>query len=100
MKRKKKIYIAGNPLVAEDNMPSRIMNRLQEKFPHIDFQELDPTENLPEEKSLHIIDTVIGIDNVQVITDIDKIVTGKVYSLHNFDLGFNLKLMGPPKLAQ
>ena len=23
----------------------------------------------------------------------DKIVTGKVYSLHDFDLGFNLKLM-------
>ncbi len=87
-----KIYIAGNPLIRKDNLPLRIMPHLQKKFPKLDFEEIE-TENLPEEKDLNIIDTVIGIDDVQMIKDIDAIVTGKVYSLHDFDLGFNLKLM-------
>ncbi|MBI2233252.1 MAG: hypothetical protein HYU56_04990 [Candidatus Aenigmarchaeota archaeon] len=93
MKRKKIIYVAGNPLVKEDSIPLRIMAKLQEDFKHFEFRELEPTDNPPEEKTLHIIDTVIGIDNVRVIKDIDSLVTGKVYSLHDFDLGFNLKLM-------
>lgn len=91
--KKKIVYVSGNPLVKEDSLPFRMMNKLQRKFPHLEFTELDPTDNLPEKKTLHIIDTVIGIDEVQMIKDIDKIVTGKVYSLHDFDLGFNLKLM-------
>jgi Ni,Fe-hydrogenase maturation factor len=91
--KKKTVYITGNPLVKEDSIPLRMMGRLREKFPGIEFCELDPTDNFPEEKTLRIIDTVIGIDDVSVIRDVDKIVTGKVYSLHDFDLGFNLKLM-------
>ena len=89
----KKIYVAGNPLVREDNIPVKLMGRLQKRFPDIKFQELEPTDNLPEEKTLNIIDTVIGIEDIKVIRDIDKIVTGKIYSMHDFDLGFNLKLM-------
>lgn len=91
--RKKTFYVAGNPLVKEDSVPLKIMNRLQKRFPHHKFKEFDPTEDFPEEKSLNILDMVIGLDDVQVIKDINKIVTGKLYSLHNFDLGFNLKLM-------
>ncbi len=89
----KKIYIAGNPLVREDSLPLKLMPKLKEHFPSIEFVELEPTDSMPEEHTLHIIDTVIGLDKVTVIKDIDKIVTGKVYSLHDFDLGFNLKLM-------
>ena len=89
----KKIYVAGNPLVREDSIPIKLMGRLQKRFPDIEFHELEPTDNLPEEKTLNIIDTVIGIDDIKVIRDIDKIVTGKIYSMHDFDLGFNLKLM-------
>lgn len=91
--KRKTVYVSGNPLVKEDSLPLKMMERLQKEFPHLDFRELEPTDNIPEEKTLHIIDTVIGIDSVAVIKDIDKIVTGKVYSLHDFDLGFNLKLM-------
>ncbi len=91
--KRKKIYVAGNPLVKTDSVPLKIMSKLQRAFPGMEFIELEPTDNLPDEKSLNIIDTVIGIDSVKVIDDIDAIVTGKVYSLHDFDLGFNLKLM-------
>jgi Ni,Fe-hydrogenase maturation factor len=91
--RVRTVYVSGNLIVKEDSVPLRIMDRLQKKFPEISFRELDPTENMPEEKTLNIIDTVIGIEDVRVIKNIDSIVTGKVYSLHDFDLGFNLKLM-------
>ena len=89
----KKIYVSGNPLVREDSLPLKLVPRLQKRFPSIQFHELEPTADLPSERHLKILDTVIGIESVQVIRDIDKIVTGKVYSLHDFDLGFNLKLM-------
>lgn len=91
--RKRTFYVAGNLLVREDSVPLKIMGRLQKKFPHHEFKEFDPTEDFPKEESLNILDTVVGPEDVQVIKDVDKIVTGKVYSLHNFDLGFNLKLM-------
>jgi len=87
------VYVAGNPLVPGDSAPLRMMPRLSEAFPAIEFRELEPTDELPEERTLHILDTIIGPDDVTIIDDIDAIVTGKVYSLHDFDLGFTLKLM-------
>lgn len=89
----KTIYVAGNPLVEEDSLPLRIMPGLRERFPRLEFRELEPTEDLPEEKDLIIIDIVKGIEKVQVIDDIEKIITRKAYSLHDFDLGASLKLM-------
>lgn len=88
-----KIYIAGNPLIEEDSIPLKLMNKLQEIFPEKNFIELEPSDSMPEEKSLIIIDTVKGIENVMILENIDLIETGKIYSLHDFDLGFNLKLM-------
>lgn len=90
---RKRIYVTGNALVREDSVPLRIMERLQCSFPSVEFLELESTDDMPEEHALRIIDTVIGIDEVKIIKDVDKIVTGKVYSLHDFDLGYNLKLM-------
>lgn len=89
----KTVYVAGNPLVKEDSIPLCILPRLKINFPQLKFCELEPTDELPEERELIIIDTVIGIKKVRVISDIDKIETGKRYSLHDFDLGFNLKLL-------
>ncbi len=87
------IYIAGNLLVKEDSLPLKLINKLEKTFPHIDFKELEPTDDMPEERNLTIIDTIMGIERVTILTDIDKIITEKAVSLHDFDLGFNLKLM-------
>jgi len=88
------IYLCGNPLLPFDSLPLKLKPKLEKAFPQIDFIELDPNENLkPENKELIIIDTVEGIDEVMVIDDIDKIKTEKIYSLHDFDLGYNLKLL-------
>ena len=89
-----KILVFGNPLVEEDSLPLKLLPRLQERFPEIEFKDFDSVEDLQDEgRDLVIIDTVKGINKVQLIEDIDSFVLDKVYSLHDFDLGYNLKLM-------
>jgi Ni,Fe-hydrogenase maturation factor len=92
--KKKTVYIFGNPLLDFDNLPIRLAPKLKKMFPEIDFVIADPNENLkPINKELVIIDTVEGARNVILINDIKKIQTQKLYSLHDFDLAFNLKLL-------
>jgi len=88
------IYLCGNPLLPFDSLPLKFKSRLERAFPNICFKELDPNENLkPINKELVIIDTIEGIDEVKIITDIDQIQVTRLYSMHDFDLGFNLKLL-------
>ncbi len=88
------IYIFGNPLLSFDNLPVRLAPRLQKQFPDIDFIIQDPNENLkPEKKELTIIDTVLGLKKITIFNDLNKIQLDKIYSAHDFDLGFNLKLL-------
>lgn len=87
------IYIIGNLLVDEDSMPLKIKDSLKRDFPDIDFQEFDPTENLPEQQNrLIMIDTVKDIKKPRVFEDIDQFMNSRAYSLHDFDLGWQLKL--------
>jgi Ni,Fe-hydrogenase maturation factor len=94
MKRKHTIHIFGNPLLDFDNLPIKLAPKLQKLFPEIDFVITDPSENLePVDGELIIIDTVEDTEKVTVINDLEKIRIGKIYSLHDFDLAFNLKLL-------
>lgn len=86
----------GNPLIKQDNLALKILPKLRELFPNIEFKEFDPTENLEaeiEQGKLRILDVVQGIDKVIVIRDIEQLKQNKIYSMHDFDLGFNLKLL-------
>lgn len=94
----KVIYVFGNPLVKEDSLPLRLIDKLKKEFPSLQFKEFDTVEDLELEKELNIIDTVKGIKKVELIEDIDKIITEKIYSLHDFDLGYNLKLLKKMKM--
>ena len=94
----KTVYVFGNPLVREDSVPLKILGRLKKRFPSLDFVEFDTTEDL-EERDLVILDTVKGIRKVKIIDDVDKIVAEKVYSMHDFDLGQNLRLMKKMKMV-
>jgi len=94
MKTPKTIYIFGNPLLDFDNLPLKLAPKLEKLFPEIDFVITDPNENLkPVNKELIIIDSVEGIDKVVIIDDLKNLETSKIYSLHDFDLAFNLKLL-------
>ncbi len=92
--KKKTIHIFGNPLLDFDNLPIKLAPKIEKLFPGIDFVITDPSENLePIDGELIIIDTVEGAKKVVVIDDLEKLETNKIYSLHDFDLAFNLKLL-------
>ena len=88
-----KIYVFGNPLLKEDSLPIRLLPKLRESFKDVKFIELDPTETIPSEEHFIILDTIINSNEIRILKDIDKIEFSPNYSLHDFDLGFNLKLM-------
>ncbi|MBS3077348.1 hypothetical protein J4233_03685 [Candidatus Pacearchaeota archaeon] len=91
----KTIYILGNPNFEQDSLPLRLLPKLQSSLPNFQFIHLDPTENLPEESHLVLIDTVLGLKEVKTLSenDLNKIQSSPNYSLHDFDLSFSLKLM-------
>jgi hypothetical protein len=86
-----RIYVAGNKLLNQDNLPLRILPLLRKEFSNIAFEELDPSENLPSE-DLILIDTVAGIDKVEAFSDINSFQAGGDYSVHDYDFLFELKL--------
>ena len=91
-----KILVFGNKLVEKDNLALKIMPKLQELFPEIQFKEFDPTESLEKEtenKNLNIIDVAEGINKVRIINNLNQLETIKPYSMHDFDLAYNLKLL-------
>jgi len=89
----KTIYILGNPTFEQDSLPVKLLPKLKSELPQFKFIHIDPTENLPEENHLILIDTILDIKEVKILTDINKIQPSPQCSLHDFDLGFQLKLM-------
>ena len=95
-----KILVFGNPLVEKDSLALRIMPKLQKIFPEIEFKEFDPSESLEKEgKHLKILD--VAEPNFEEVRELNlnseesfKVLeNSKVYSMHDFDLGYNLKLL-------
>ena len=86
------IYVCGNPLVKEDCLPLKILPLLRKKLSSINFVEFEPTEDLPHKSELVFIDTVINAKDVMVFDNVDKFVETNALSLHDFDLGLNLKM--------
>lgn len=88
------IYLFGNPLLDFDSLPLDLISDLRLVFPEIDFREVDPNENLkPIDKKMIIIDTIEGITEVTLVTKVDELLSEQMYSMHDLDLGFNLKLL-------
>lgn len=91
-----KILVFGNFLVEKDNLALKLIPKLKNEFPKIEFKEFDPTENLEgeiENGKLFILDVVEGIEEVRLIKDIGKLELIKSCSMHDFDLAYNLKLL-------
>ena len=92
--KKVKILVFGNRMLKNDSLPILLMPDLRKRFPGVEFVEFDPNENLEREgRNLKIIDTIDGIDKVVVLTDIDSIQSSPSVSMHDFDLGYSLKLL-------
>jgi len=91
---RKRILVFGNPLVHADSIALRILPRLRERFPGIDFVEFDAAENLEGEgRSLCILDSAVGIKKAAVLDGIDSLGGGRAVSMHDFDLALTLRLL-------
>ena len=89
-----KVYVFGNQDIKEDNKAILVAKALEKKLPGINFIYHDPNEGFdPNDKNLVILDTAFGVDRVKVIDNLDSVKLTHSVSLHDFDLGFSLKLL-------
>ncbi|MBU2633680.1 MAG: hypothetical protein KJ674_00385 [Nanoarchaeota archaeon] len=89
----KTIYVFGNEVLDYDNLAKNIAKEI--KLENINFKPIDSLNEIfdIQESNLNILDVVKGITKTTLITDLDKIQKPNMYSLHDFDITFYLKLM-------
>ncbi len=107
------IFIFGNPDLAIDSLPLRLLPKLRRQFPKVDFKTLDPNEEWYLPNDLIIIDTVVGLKKPRLFTALNQFEQVPSVSLHDFDALTNLRylqklgklkkvtILGlPPKISQ
>lgn len=89
------VYVFGNKETSFDNAAFEVAKKLATEFPKITFVEVGLNQDIPIEKNLIILDTVEGIDEPTLIgtKDLDKLIINNSTSVHDFDLGFQLKYL-------
>ncbi len=83
-------YIFGNPDLAEDSLPLRILPCLRKRFPESVFEIKDPNEEWDVFEHLYIIDTVVGPKDAAIYDDISVFAKSPTMTLHDFDAHANL----------
>ena len=92
---KKNVYVLGNPLEPADRPAVKLLPKLKEKFPQINFVRLDPTEemNLNDTKDMMFFDTVIGINKVTKFDDVNQWKVSPRVTVHDYDLPLTLGIL-------
>ena len=87
-----KILVFGNPLMEKDRLALEVAERLEGKIKRIEFE---PVQELPEQKGgdLYIMDVALGIKKVELFEGLDFLEKARPFGSHDFDLGFELKLL-------
>lgn len=89
----KKILVFGSPYLDQDNLAVKIGSKLkQEGFKLKHCSNPDDLLNYELENVL-ILDVAKGIDKVDMFNDIDSLEFSVIFSLHDFDLGYFLKIL-------
>ena len=92
-----KVYVFGNKDVTEDAVAFVVAENLQKKMQDVDFVSVSPNEDLPfiDEKQVILLDVVQGIKEVMVIDEqsLDHLVTLRSTTVHDYDLGFQLRYL-------
>jgi hypothetical protein len=90
------IYVFGNPDVSGDKIAFEVATHLNH-IPDLEIIYVKPNEDLPFINDMHpiILDTVQGINKVTLIdeTHLDKLIVSRSSTVHDFDLGFQLKYL-------
>ena len=87
---KKTVYIFGNPDLAVDSLPIRLIPQLQKENPDFTFILKDPNEEWDVPEEMLIIDTAINAKKVTIFKDLKSFMTGPRLSMHDFDALSNL----------
>lgn len=92
-----KVYVFGNEDLDCDNLAIRLAGELGGKFKDISFAFVKPNEDVPftNGEDVYILDMVKGINKIQLLTeeDLDKLIISPRTSVHDFDLGFQLRYL-------
>jgi Ni,Fe-hydrogenase maturation factor len=91
--KKMKLILFGNPALDYDNVAIKVGEKLKKRG--IDVLHVEnPIEltDLAIEEYI-ILDVAEGITEPKIITDLDKLLLGRLCSLHDFDMAFFLKLL-------
>jgi Ni,Fe-hydrogenase maturation factor len=90
-----KVYVFGNKDLASDNAAFLAAKKLTNKNKDIEFEEIKPNEDLPfvDQKFVVILDVVQGINEVIEFEDLDKLILSQSTTVHDFDLGYQLKYL-------
>ena len=97
MKKKSTIYVFGNEDYAPDSIALIAVERLIKLNLEVEFVVVKPNQDLPfiGEDKVVIMDNIAGIEKVTLIEDkdLDKLVMSPRNSVHDFDLGFQIKYL-------
>jgi len=88
-----RLLLFGNPALAMDSLALEV-GRALAKDGHETVHLENPLDLLEEDLSRAVIlDVAVGVDDVRLLTDVDKLVLGRLCSLHDFDMAYFLKLL-------
>lgn len=87
------VFVFGNPDLVQDSLPLKLLPRLRDAMPEIEFKTVDPNEEWETEENTTIIDTVINIKEPGVFTDLESFSPSPRLTMHDFDAYTNLKLL-------
>jgi hypothetical protein len=88
------IWVFGNPDLPEDSQPLLLMPQLQRAFPQFVFRTKDPAEEWdPVPESLIIIDTVKGLEQVKIFTELNQFESSPTVTMHDLDLLAELRFL-------
>ena len=94
---KKIVYVFGNEDVEMDAKTFEYVEKLKHDFDKLEFVRVSPNSDVPfsNEEDVVIFDTVLGIENIHIFSekDIDKVQLSPRNSVHDFDLGFQIKYL-------
>ena len=90
-----RVSVFGNKEVKEDSLVVELLPELKKRLVKVRFKLEDPVEGLspPDGGEWVIVDVVKGVKGVKMIRDLDKLETSRRVSLHDYDLGMELKLL-------
>ena len=92
-----KVYVFGNEDYKGDNRAFDVIKKFEHKLEDIEFIKVKPNEDVPfiDEEFVVILDAIEGISEIIEVkdNDLDKLVLPPRSSVHDFDLGFQIKYL-------